>query len=233
MKTHLIFLLLLGLSPLSASEDANTILKKADEIRNPGESYKMIVSIDNEGSNSPNSLLEVSIKGPDLTFIETQKPKVDVGQKLLMNQDTMWLYLKDLGQPMRVSASHKLTGEAANGDIARMRWAADYKATIEASEGDEWQLLLTAARKGVTYDKVRVWIQKSNYHPLRADLLTVDGVILKKAVYGGYKEIAGKVRPTEILIHDAIRTNRKSTIRIVEMKVMNFPSSLFKKSNLR
>ena len=57
---------------------------------------------------------------------------------------------------------------------------------------------LTAQKKDLTYDRLRVWVEKSNYHPLRAEFLTEAGKPLKTAQYSGYKNIAGKVRPTEI-----------------------------------
>ena len=125
------------------------------------------------------------------------------------------------------------SGQAANGDICRTTWSGDYKPEIEKESADSWQLFLTANRKGLTYDKIRVTIAKKTFRPLTAEYLTVSGTPLKRAQFSGYKKIAGGIRPTEIIITDSKRKNKTSKIIIREMKVQSFPTSMFKRSQLK
>lgn len=208
------------------------ILKKADAIRNPSDSYYLDVQVDStETPNEPHQF-HVAIQGNDKTRIETLHPQRDRGRNMLMLGENMWVFVPNLKREVRVSLNQKLTGQAANGDISRMRWSGDYTPTIVGQNDKEWELMLVANKKGLTYDRVRAWVEKGSYRPLRAEYLTGAGKLLKKATFQGYKEIAGGTRPTEILIQDAVQQGNSSTIRIRDMRVRNFPASIFNKNEL-
>jgi outer membrane lipoprotein-sorting protein len=222
-------LLLLGSLSAIAPEE---IVKKADDIRNPADSYYINVAV--KSTEDPSDLHEfhVAIQGHDKTRIETIEPKRDRGRVMLMLGENMWVYIPNLKREVRVSLNQKLTGQTANGDISRMRWGGDYTAELEKESDKDWQLLLSANKKGLTYDKIRVWIEKQSFRPLHAEYMTSQGKILKKAIYQGYREMAGNTRPTEILIQDAVRPSDQSTITIKEMKVKTFPGSIYNKNEL-
>ena len=150
-----------------------------------------------------------------------------------MLEEDMWAFIPNLNRAVRVSLSQKLTGEAANGDISRTRWSGDYKSHIEEENSSEWQLLLSGNKKGLTYDKIRVWIQKKDFAPLRAEYLSLANKVLKKVYYKNYKTMAGGMRPSEIHIHDAVKEESKSILKIVNMEVRTFEDSLFNQNNLK
>jgi len=206
------------------------IVERADRVRNPGESYYLKVEVKSTGSDP--SLFQVAIKGGEKTLIETIKPTRDKGRNLLMLDENMWTFIPNLKRAVRVSLHQKLSGEAANGDISRMRWSGDYDSVIEGEDNTSWTLLLTANKKGLTYDKVRVWVEKESFHPIKAQYLTVGGKILKNAQFTGYREIASGIRPTEIIITDAVREDDKSVITILEMEKRDYPTTLFNKNTL-
>jgi outer membrane lipoprotein-sorting protein len=222
---------------LAAKPTAESILKQVDGIRNPSESYLMKVQVkDLSGSDSSSgddpSVYEVSIQSNRKTLIKTLAPPRDRGRNLLMLDQDMWAYIPNLKRAVRVSLSQKLTGQAANGDISRMRWSGDYTAKIQDETPTQWTLFLTAQKKDLTYDQLRVWVQKKTYRPLRAEFLTAAGKTLKTATYGAYKPIVGKTRPTQMIIQDAVREKDRSEIDILDMQVRNIPSSLFNQNNL-
>jgi outer membrane lipoprotein-sorting protein len=213
------------------SADPQTIVSRVDQIRNPGDSYSMSVQITSLPDNDLSGF-DVSIKGNDKTVVKTTAPARDRGRNLLMLGEDMWAYIPNLKRAVRVSLSQKLTGQAANGDISRMRWSGDYDPKIESQNAQQWVIFLSSKKKGLTYDKVRAWIDKKTFRPVRAEFLSPEGKVLKRASYGGYKQIAGMVRPTEIMIQDALREQEKSTIRILSMKSQKFPDSIFNQNNL-
>jgi outer membrane lipoprotein-sorting protein len=214
--------------PLSAKE----IVEKADAIRNPAAAYFIKVEVKSTEDPSDIHVFNVAIQGNEKTRIETVQPKRDRGRTLLMLGENMWVYIPNLKREVRVSLNQKLTGQAANGDISRMRWSGDYTAQKESESEADWQLLLTAAKKGLTYDKIRVWVQKNNFHPTHAEYLTSQGKVLKKATYQNYKQMAGDLRPTEIVIQDAVKLSDQSIITIKDMQVKAFPGSVFNKNEL-
>lgn len=215
----------------SPTPTATEIVRRADEIRNPGESYRMQVSV--TSGEGERSVFEVALNGPSQTFIKTLEPARDRGRNMLMRGEEMWAYVPNLKRAIRVSLSQKLTGQAANGDISRMRWAGDYSAKTESEDAGAWQLLLSANKKGLTYDKIRVWVNKKDFHPMKAEFLTPQAKLLKRVEYADYRPNLGKTRPHLMKIQDAVRPDDRSEIRVLEMEVKTFPAAMFNQNNLR
>ncbi len=229
------FLLIIGLS-LSTCVFALTpdqIIKKCDDVRNPGESFVMQVDVAELSGDKNKSSFDVFIKGKDKTLIKTNAPRRDKGRNMLMLEENMWLYIPNLKRSVRISLSQKLSGQAANGDIARMRWHGDYSAKLESKTKSAYVIYLKATKKGLTYDQIRVWVNAKNFHPIKAEYMALTGKTLKNATFGGEKMIAGKVRPTEIIIADAVNTSKKTQIKIMSMAKKELPLSMFKKNNLK
>lgn len=226
-----VFITSLTTPALIAKSDPDAILARADEIRNPSQSYRMLVTVDSEDDG--HASYEILIGGKDRSMIRSVLPARDVGRNYLMVNETMWAYIPNIGRSVRVSLNQKLSGQASNGDISRMRWHGDYLAILESETNDSWVLFITAKRRGLTYDKIRVWIDKSNDRPIKAEYLSASGNVLKYVSFGGYRQIAGGIRPTEISIINAYDRSKTSILRIQEMQKTQIPESYFTEQNLR
>jgi outer membrane lipoprotein-sorting protein len=224
-------LVLLLWSTSLIAQDADEILRKADEIRAPSESYRMEVSV--ESSDNSRFRYEIKVGGKESSIIRTLEPAREVGKNFLMLHEDMWAYVPNIKRSLRVTLNQKLTGQAANGDISRMSWVGDYKPALESQTDKEWVLLLKAERRGLTYDGIRVWIDKSNHRPLRGEYLSLQGKVLKRVEFAEYKTIAGNVRPTLIRIENADRKEDYSLLRILDMQKAEFSSTLFTQNNLQ
>jgi outer membrane lipoprotein-sorting protein len=206
------------------------ILQKADDVRNPSASFTMVVTVkDHDGTLSK---FEVKTKGKDRTLIKTLQAPHSKANALLMVEQDMWAYIPNLKRAVRVSLQQKLTGQAANGDIARTRWSGDYEATLEKEEKDSWQLFLTANKKGLTYDKIRLWVGKDGFKPRKAEYLTMAGDPLKTANFESYSNMAGAERPRTIRIQDAKRSSDYSVLEILSLQNAELPDAIFQASNL-
>lgn len=83
----------------------------------------------------------------------------------------------------------------------------------------------------LTYQKIRLWVDKQNARPSRAEFLGLDGkTVLKRAKYTDYKTIAGSLRPTTLVIEDV--TGKASTISILEMEKSDLADAVFTLQNL-
>lgn len=212
----------------AASPDA--ILKATDDIRNPAQSYVMQVTITDSEENSTYKF-EVSVKGKSKTLIKTLSPKREEGKSFLMLGEDMWVSIPNMKRAVRVSLNQKLVGEAANGDLARMRWYGDYEPTIESETANQWVLNLQANKKGLTYEKIRLHVSKAGSRPLRAYFMTSSGKIFKTLAYKDFRKLAGIIRPGTLEITNAT-TQVKSTVKILNVKTKNLPDSLFNQNNL-
>lgn len=229
-KLYLLFLFVTTISLYAISPDE--IIKKTDEIRNPIGPFQMRVSVTNTNDDNK-SVFDVFIQGPGKTLIKTIEPSRDRGRNMLMLDENMWVYIPNLKRSVRISLSQKLTGQAANGDIARMRWSGDYSVAIEKETKGEWVLFLKALKKGLTYDQMKVVVQKSNFHPIKAEYLSLSGLLLKEAMFSNYKQIAGAIRPTQISITDVSSKDKKSIITIDSMESKQLNDSMFNRNNLK
>lgn len=211
-----------------AAEDPAEWVKKADNIRNPAESYEMKIKVETSESTS---VFQVYLKGQDKTLIVTKEPARDKGRNMLMLDRDFHAYVPNLKRSMRLSLAQKLSGQVANGDISRTRWYGDYSVTKEAESNGEIQLLLKGNKDNLTYAWIRLWLKKGGFEPLRAEYLGLNGkTVLKKASFEDYKSIAGAVRPTTLKIED---TNKQiSHIRILEMGKKDFSDSFFSVRNM-
>ncbi len=224
-------LILFGLVFLTLSANAASpeqMVQAADKIRNPSDSYEMLIQVETPDGTS---VFSVALKGQDKTMIITKEPARDKGRNMLMLDRDFYAYIPNLKRSMRLSLAQKLSGQVANGDISRTRWAGDYTVTKESESADEVQLLLKGSKENLTYAWIRLWLKKSNSQPLRADYLGLDGkTVLKRAAFEDYKSIAGAVRPTTIKISDV--NKQVSYIRIKSMSPKSFDDSYFTTRNL-
>jgi len=210
---------------------ADDLLQEIDQYRNPSDAYSMSVKIVSSHEKEESSFL-VYLKGNNKTLIKVLGPKKNLGRNMLMIGENMWVYVPNIRRSVRISLNQKLTGEAANGDISRMRWAGDYSHKVEKKDAKQWQLMLAATKEGLTYSKIRVWVAAKDKRPLKAEFLTLSGKIIKTATYEDYKKVLGKLRPAKIHIVDNLKKEQFSDIFIEKMENKKFPDSLFTEKSL-
>lgn len=228
MNKSFIFLILLFSQLIFAADNPAEWVRQADNIRNPGDSFEMKISVE---TSENNSLFQVFIQGQDKTLLVTKEPARDKGRNMLMLDRDFHAYVPNLKRSMRLSLSQKLSGQVANGDISRTRWFGDYEVSKESETKEEVQLLLKGIKENLTYAWVRLWLKKGTSQPLRAEYLGLNGkTVLKKATFEDYKKIAGALRPTLIKIEDSNKA--VSSIKILSMEKKDFPASFFTIPNM-
>jgi len=146
----------------------------------------------------------------------TLEPASERGQALLMRGRGLWVFMPSVSQPVRLSLAQRLTGQVANGDLARANFSGDYQPVIVGSdtvEGTAAQILdLTAVDRSVTYAKVKYWVAQKDSRPIQAEFYALSGRLLKTCRYEDFRPLAGQTRPTRLVMEDALKkvTNRCS-----------------------
>ncbi len=222
-----------------AKVSAEEIVERADRIRFPTEGFQVDVKITmlRPDENPEEKKYRVLSKGKDSTVLMTLAPAIDKGNILLMREQDLWAFLPNLSQPVRLPLSQKLTGEVANGDLARANFSGDYDASILRNEkiDDEiyYVLELSASRRGVTYHRVLYWVNQSNYWPWKAEFYSRSNRLLKTCHYQDFKEVIGEIRPTRLLMIDAMNNDRRSIMDYSDMKFRDLPDKIFTKQYLK
>ena len=218
---------------------ARSILEKSDEIRFPAEGFQVDIDI---ASTAPGQAPEtrkyrVLSKGNENTVVMILEPASERGQIMLMKGHDLWVFMPDVSQPIRLGLAQRLTGEVANGDLARSNFSGDYTPTIVRSERvngeDHYVLELRAVDRGVTYHRVLLWVNKSNYRPLKAEFYSLSNRLMKTCTYENFRDMAGKRRPTRLVMEDALRPGEQSVLEYGQMKLRDLPDKVFSKDYLK
>jgi hypothetical protein len=218
---------------------ARSIVEKADLVRFPGEGFQVDVDIvtARDGQRAEARKYRVLSKGNENTVVMSTEPASERGQILLMKARELWAFLPSVSQPVRLSFSQRLTGQVANGDLARANFAGDYSAKLlrnDTLDGENYNVLeLTAVDRGVTYQRVVYWVRQADGSPHKAEFYSLSNRLLKTCTYEKFQKMAGRVRPTRLVMEDALRKGEQSVLDYSEMKLRDLPDKVFTKDYLK
>lgn len=229
-------------SPVETEESAaaaQSILEKADEIRFPQDSFQVNVAIRTAAPDHAEDLYRYQVlsKGNENSIVMITEPASERGQAILMKGRDLWVFMPSVSQPIRLSLSQRLTGQVANGDIARANFTGDYHPQLLRNESiddeDYYVLELTGIDRSVTYQKVLLWVNQSSFRPYKAEFYSVSGRLLKTSRYENFDNILGEMRPTRIIMEDALKSGEVSVLDYSDMKLRDLPDKIFTKDYLK
>ena len=240
--------LALGVSVCALAQDSpvidddaklRRIVEDADRTRFPAEGFQVDVSIVTTGKDkAPDERrYRVLSKGNENTVVMVTEPASERGQILLMKGHDLWVFLPNVSQPVRLSLAQRLTGQVANGDLARANFAGDYNPKLLRSEvidGEKYNVLeLTAVDRSVTYQRVLYWVRESDSSPRKAEFYSLSNRLLKSCTYEKYEKLLGKLRPTRLVMQDALHEGEQSVLDYSSMKLRDLPDKVFTKDYLK
>jgi outer membrane lipoprotein-sorting protein len=218
---------------------AREIVEKADRIRFPGEGFQVEVAIANSNGGQVTDTRQYRIlsKGNENTIVMVTEPAVDRGQIMLMKGRDLWVFLPNVSQPVRLSLAQRLTGQVANGDIARANFTGDYTPKVLRTEKvdgeDHYVLELTAVDRTVAYHRVLYWVKQKSFSPHKAEFYSLSDRLLKTARYENYQQMAGRTRPTRIVMQDALRKGEESVLDYSGMVLRQLDDKIFTRDYLK
>ena len=227
--------------PPADDEDAlaKSIVEKADQVRFPAEGFEVGVTINSTTADGPAEARKYRVlsKGNENTVVMATEPASERGQIILMKGRDLWIFLPSVSQPVRLPLSQRLTGLVANGDLARANFAGDYTAKLLRSEKLDGELArvleLTAVDRGVTYHRVLYWVRQSNFWPLKAEFYSLSNRLLKTCLYQNFERMAGRARPTRLVMRDALHEGEESVLEYKDMRLRDLPDRVFNKDYLK
>jgi hypothetical protein len=178
------------------------------------------------------------------SLVLMQSP-AEAGQKVLMLGDDFWLLMPGSQRPLRITPMQKLLGDASTGDIATMSWAEDYTGKLVGEDACEppaaaanaagvattagsvaptstqkpsqtcLHLSLNATRKGVTYQRIELWLGKARHEPVRADLYVLSDKLAKQARFVMDKA-AAPTMVTEMVLTDQVSNHKTTHVRYLD-----------------
>ncbi len=238
---YLMALMFLVLSVPAFADLASDLLKASDQGRGgvtEGLTWNIEITTTEEGETSTREFL-VKAKGHD-AYVEATAPARNKGEVYLFNDRNMWFYKPTVKKPVGISSRQKLTGQAANGDIASTHYARDYTATLEKTDllrGEKMHVLfLKAKAPNLTYDQIRYWVSDQSKLAKKAEFLNLQGQTLKvgEMEYDNTVTLQGKKIPfvSQLTITDAKFPENKSVIRYRSPRLEDHSATLFNVNRL-
>ena len=229
MKQILIFLISLSFS------GANELLEKIDRNLQPtsSESYKKLVNIEPDGSKKT-FLLYQAKKGKEKMVSLFLEPESEKGRATLRLGDNMWLYIPNVGKPIRIASMQSVVGGVFNNsDIMRLDFSAEYKVTGQKENNNEYILTLKAKNDTVAYDKLIMTADKKSLTPKKVVCYASTGMLIKTLTYKDIKKFApGIVRPAVVETVSPFYKGYKSIMVYGKITPKNFENEVFTLDNI-
>src|SRR4030042_2064454 len=180
LKIIMVFLSLLIASPVYAL-DGTALLKQVDRNLSPEtyESYRKLINIEPSGTKKEFTLFTVK-KGIDKMASLFIAPASEKGRSTLRLGENMWLYIPNVGKPIRITSLQSIVGGVFNNsDILQLDYADEYDVEKLEDLGKEYLLHLKARTKTVAYDRLRMWVDKEKVSPTKVECLTEASMLIK------------------------------------------------------
>jgi outer membrane lipoprotein-sorting protein len=215
----------------AGATDIETILKRADAFRLPEASAQIETEVHSfkDGKLDKEGRYQVLIQRGGKSLVLFRSPG-EIGQKVLMVGDQLWMLLPGSARPIRITPLQKLLGEAATGDIATMTWSDDYNGSvgreIEVDGVACLELELTARRPTLSYQRIVLHVARGDYRPVHADLYAVSNRKIKQAHFR-FETRAGRLLATSMTLRDEIRVGHETVVETVSSRPRVFGDELF------
>jgi outer membrane lipoprotein-sorting protein len=238
IKNSCIYLLILLVltSTICAQENpnivpkGNQILKKVDEVLSPGslEFYRKLINEEPNGDKK--EFIFYSVK-KDLNKVAMLylAPASDKGRATLRLGDNMWLYIPNVGKPIRITSMQSVVGGVFNNaDIMRLDYSAEYDAVNLDESGSNFILDLKAKTRTVAYDSLKMWVIKKNNIVEKVECYAASGKLIKTLDFKNVKDFGGGIiRPAVVETTSPLYRGYKSVLIYSKIKHKKFPDEVF------
>ena len=246
IKTSLLFFALSLVSPSILQAQPPTgdeILEKIDNNMSSNTQIltsKMVI----HGRRGSRTIVSKSwSEGESKTFSEYLSPAREKGTKMLKLEDRLWIYSPSTDRTIRISG-HMLRQSVMGSDLSYEDMMEDsrlrnkYIAVVEASEViDErecWIVELTASTDDVAYNKMKLWVDKERWVPLKEELFAKSGKLLKKLELKDVININDRWFPKRMIFKDMLKKGDGTEFIIEEIEFeREIPEHVFSKASLR
>jgi len=206
------------------------ILMELDRNLNPEsyESYRKLINIEPDGKKREYVLLTVK-KGANKVAALFLSPASEKGRSTLRLDENMWLYIPNVGKPVRITSLQSVVGGVFNNsDILRLDYAAEYFVEKMKKLDNEYVLHLKAKTKTVAYDKLKMWVDKEKVLPTKIECFTEASMLIKTIYFKEIKEFGDKiVRPSVVETDSPLHKGYKSVMIYAKIEKRTFEDEVF------
>ncbi len=221
--------------------DPDAILRRMETTAFPTE-YTARVTMTTEipGSTPRQMVMQERYKEGSGSLVEVLDPARTRGMRFLQRAGVLWMYNPRSGseRPLRLPERDAFQGSLfSNSDASNPRYTDDYRAAITGRErvshpdlGAVEALILSceAKRPSSPYGRLEIRVTADGFRPLSIAYYARSGLLLKRLTFAGYRERAGALRPTKMVMESLEQEGARTEVTIDEMEARtDLADSLF------
>lgn len=210
--------------------DGNEILKQVDRNLQPEtyEMYRKLINIEPDGTKKEFVLYSVK-KGQDKMVALFLSPASEKGRSTLRLNDNMWLYIPNVGKPIRITSLQSVVGGVFNNsDILRLDYSTEYDVTTITDQGETYLLDLKAKTNAIAYDRLSMLVDKKSVTPTTIECFAASGMLIKTLYYKDPKDFGdGLVRPSVLETDSPLYKGYKSVMVYAKVTKKELADEIF------
>ena len=210
--------------------DGTKLLQEIDRNLSPEsyESHRKIINIEPDGRKKEFIYYTVK-KGSNKVAGLFTAPASEKGRTTLRLGDNMWLYIPNVGKPVRITSLQSVVGGVFNNsDILSLDYAVEYNVEKVEEKDGEYLLHLKAKTRTVAYDRLKMWVQKYKALPVKIECLTEASMLIKTLYFKDVKDFGGGiVRPAVLETDSPLYKGYKSVMIFAKIKKREFKDEVF------
>ncbi|MCK4974078.1 MAG: outer membrane lipoprotein-sorting protein [Sulfurimonas sp.] len=222
-----ILTLLIALSLTLFAEDIlDTIDRKLTPVS--AQMYKKLINMEPDGSKKEFLLFQAK-KDKDKMVSLFLEPDSEKGRATLRLGDNMWLYIPNVGRPLRITSMQSVVGGVFNNaDIMRLDFSTEYSIETQEEKDDFILLNLKAKNDTVSYDKLIMQVDKKTLTPIQIECYTSTKMLIKTLYYKKLTDFGDKiVRPAVVETMSPMYKGYKSIMIYGKIIPKDFPDEAF------
>jgi outer membrane lipoprotein-sorting protein len=221
MTKTIFFILSVLLAAPAYAVDGNELLRQIDRNLAPEsyELYRKLINIEPDGKKKEFVLFTVK-KGRDKIAAIFISPASEKGRSTLRLGENMWLYIPNVGKPIRVTSLQSVVGGVFNNsDIMQLDYSQEYDVTKVEDKEKEYLLFLKAKTRTVAYDQLKMWVDKEKMSPTKIECITEASMLIKTIYFKEIKDFGdGIVRPAVVETDSPLHKGYKSVMLFANIK---------------
>jgi outer membrane lipoprotein-sorting protein len=230
MSRSLVLALLLLASSPALAIDGNAILQQVDRKLNPEsyEMYRKLINIEPDGRKKEFVLFTVK-KGRDKMVALFLEPASDKGRATLRLGDNMWLYIPNVGKPIRITSLQSVVGGVFNNaDILNLDYSVEYGVEKATEEAKAYVLELKAKSAAVAYDRLKMRVDRASLTPTEIEAYAASGLLIKTLRFKDLKDFGGGLkRPATMETDSPLHKDYKSVMLYGSIKARKLSDEVF------
>jgi len=220
----------IGVTTMANALDGEAILRQVDRNLNPEsyEMYRKLINIKPDSSRKEFVLYTIK-KGQDRMVALFLSPASEKGRSTLRLEDNMWLYMPNIGKPLRITSLQSIVGGVFNNsDILRLDYSNEYSVDSSSQEGDHYILNLRAKSGSVAYERLVMLVDKKTVIPTEIRCYASTGILIKTLHYSEMKDFGGGlVRPSVLETDSPLQKGYRSVMVFAKIKAREFSDETF------